>query len=290
MNNLSSVISSLCSAASEINVKLRNYHIDEKTHRRNASGDFVSSMDEFAEHAILKTFKDRMSCLAIASEDRDEPETINVNSRFLLAIDPLDGSKGVNSNVPTGTIFSIYQNDEKGFLQPASGQLAAGFFLYGPSTLLIYTEKNSPTKVFVEKRRGNYVSCDFAPAKAGNIVSVNSCNRRLWPTTTRQWYDDATNEGRASLRYSGSLVADAYRVLVEGGIFAYPSDDTNPRGKLRSLFEVYPMAMIFENSGNTAIDEFGNKITNMNPSEIHEKSTLIMGCTSNVETFKKYIK
>ncbi len=264
---------------------------------RNAGGDMQKALDVVADRAFLEAA--RASPVAFyGSEEQDEPVTLGVGP-LALAIDPLDGSSNIETNVSVGTIFSLLPvtdahraDPPSAFRQPGTSQLAAGFFIYGPQLLLVLTLGRG-TRAFIRAPG----SSDFAafgpdlaiPAEAKEYA-VNAANRRHWDPAFRAYVDDldAGTEGPRGrdfgMRYVGSMVADAWRIFRRGGVFAYPGDERPGygSGRLRQLYETNPVAFCVEQAGGAASDG-RRRMMEIVPDGLHARTPFAFGSAREIE-------
>ncbi|MFZ2103144.1 MAG: class 1 fructose-bisphosphatase [Oricola sp.] len=265
----------------------------------NAGGDTQKELDVHADNLFLEGAR-KAGIAYYASEELANAVTINPGSPISVAIDPLDGSSNIDTNVSIGTIFSIMPTKEgaaETFAQTGADQLAAGFFIYGPQMALVLTKRNG-TRIFVfSSRLGTFVEAYPAvsiPPSASEFA-INASNYRHWDETTRLYVDDclAGTEGPRekdfNMRWIASLVADTYRILIRGGVFLYPRDGRKgyARGRLRLVYEANPIALLIEEAGGAAIDGV-NRILDLVPTDIHQRTPLIFGSRKEVEKIGRY--
>jgi len=275
------------------------------TGERNTSGDEVKKLDVFADQAIIAAMRETGRVCGMASEEEEEiiaPSTLGESSRYVLLFDPLDGSSNIDVNVSIGTIFSIYRRKSKkgpatvqDFLQPGSEQVAAGYFVYGSSTMLVYAASNGVFGFTHDISRGEFLLSHpkMKIPTRGKIYSCNEGNSAKWDPATRRYVsslkDKEAGPGRPySARYVGSFVSDFHRNLLKGGIFLYPAEQPDPRkaakAKLRLMYEGNPMAFVVEHAGGAATD--GSKsILSIEPSGIHDRTGLVIGSRDDVEEY-----
>jgi len=269
----------------------------------NATGDAVQALDEFAHKVIVHRMQRAGVLCALASEE--QADIIQIPSRFpkgeyILFVDPLDGSSNIDANVSIGTIFSIYRTPAKDLerdmdpadvLQKGAEQVAAGYFIYGSSTVMVYTTGRGVHGFTLDPSVGEFLLSfsDIQMPKQGKIYSVNEAYWHYWDSVTHRvvsaFKDPNSDLGRLySLRYIGSLVADFHRNLLYGGIFMYPTDyrdPKNPKGKLRLLFEAAPLARIAEEAGGMATDGV-KRILDIEPKQLHQRNPLFIGSETDV--------
>jgi fructose-1,6-bisphosphatase I len=296
------LLSGITLATKMIAAKIRNAGISDMlgaAGQTNVQGEAQQKLDVFANQALLDCLGVRKSVAALISEENDEPVTFGRTpdtAKYVIVFDPLDGSSNIDVNVNVGTIFSIYrrlpgfeENATETFLRPGKHQLAAGYVLYGPSTVLVYTAGRGVFAFTLDPMIGSFVlSHDHIRMPAsGKYYSCNEANAPSFPTQY-QAYLSALRDGlyghEYSSRYIGSLVADFHRTLLKGGIFLYPPTATHPTGKLRLLYEANPLAFIAEQAGGLAID--GNEpILSVHPTRIHQRTPLVVGSRTEVDAF-----
>ncbi|GGD99912.1 fructose-1,6-bisphosphatase class 1 [Aureimonas endophytica] len=270
--------------------------------RQNAGGDMQKELDVVADRAFLAAAK--ASPVAFyGSEEQDEAVAFG-DGPLALAIDPLDGSSNIETNVSIGTIFSLlpveasHRTDPATvFRQPGTRQLAAGFFIYGPQLLLVVT-LGQGTKVFLHAPGAEgFVEFGKAPAipEDAKEYAVNASNRRHWAPGVRAYVEDldAGRDGPRGrdfgMRYVGSMVADAYRIFRRGGVFFYPGDTRKgyERGRLRQLYETNPMAFCIEQAGGAATDG-ARRMLEIVPDGLHARTPFVFGSKAEVEAAKGY--
>lgn len=275
----------------------------------NVQGEEVQKLDDYANEQFIDALSRDSYVSVIASEENEDVIHTNGDSphrpgKYAVALDPLDGSSNIDVNVSIGTIWSIHrrisegpQGDHADLLQPGSQQLAAGYVIYGSSTMLVYTVGRGVHGFTLDPSVGEFLLShhDIKMPRRGAIYSVNEGNFPFWCRSTQDWVKslkspDNPSGKPCSLRYIGSLVADFHRTLFKGGIFAYPldhRDPDNPRGKLRLLYEAAPMAMIAENAGGQASDG-RTRILDLQPTELHQRVPLFIGSAEDVEFANRF--
>ena len=261
--------------------------------RQNIQGEEVQKLDELANEAIISTMENGGHLSGMASEECEGVIEISdgyPKGGYLLLFDPLDGSSNIDVNISVGTIFSIIRKsprDEKtrveDFLRPGAEQVAAGYVVYGPSTMLVYTTGQGVHGFTLDPGVGEFLLSheNIRVPERGDIYSVNEGNSRRWPDAAKNYVEKLKENGRCA-RYVGSLVADFHRNLLKGGIFLYPADKKNPKGKLRLLYEANPLSFVVEQAGGASTD--GQKrILDITPVELHQRTPLIIGSKTDVE-------
>ncbi|MCW5206927.1 fructose-1,6-bisphosphatase, partial [Desulfobulbus sp. F5] len=219
-----------------------------------------------------------------------------------VAFDPLDGSSNIDVNVSIGTIFSIHRRKSEGkqgeigdLLQTGREQVAAGYIIYGSSTMLVYTVGEGVQGFTLDPSVGEFFLShpDIKIPAQAKYYSINEAYSRYWHDNTRAYIEhlkdlDERGERSYSLRYIGSLVSDFHRNLIKGGVFVYPRDRKSGRGKLRLLYEAAPLALLVEQAGGRAIDDEGRNILDIQPTELHQRVPLIIGSKEEVDLAERY--
>ena len=265
----------------------------------NVQGEQQMKLDLYANEKLKAALKARGEVAGIASEEEDDIVQFDGmnNAKYVVLMDPLDGSSNIDVNVAVGTIFSIYRRispvgtpvTEEDFLQPGNKQVAAGYVIYGSSTMLVYTTGAGVHGFTYDPSLGVFcLSHENACfPREGNIYSINEGNYIKFPQGVKKYIkfcqeqDDLTNRPYTS-RYIGSLVADFHRNLLKGGIYLYPSTASHPKGKLRLLYECNPMAFLAEQAKGKATDGY-QRILDIIPTELHQRAPLFIGSKSMVE-------
>ncbi len=278
------------------------------TGTENIHGEEVKKLDEYANEKLFQAMAHGGHLCLMASEERDEVMHIPdefPKGKYVLLFDPLDGSSNIDANVSIGTIFSIHLRKSDGengtledCLQKGTEQVAAGYVIYGSSTMLVYTTGQGVNGYTLDPSVGEFILSHediITPAK-GKIYSANEGNANFWDEGTKRYInhlkeaDSATGRPYSS-RYIGSLVADFHRNLLYGGIFLYPidyKDPNKPKGKLRLLYEASPLAFIVEQAGGMATTGKEN-IMDIVPTELHQRVPLIIGSKEDILTYLKFV-
>lgn len=280
-----------------------------KTGMSNIQGEDVMRLDEFANQKFIRVLGSSGEVCGIASEENHDLITFDTSfakeGKYVVCIDPLDGSSNIDVNVSIGTIFSIYrrvskpgeQAREEDILQPGNRQVAAGYVIYGSSTMLVYTTGLGVTGFTFDPSIGEFCLSHYlmeTPEK-GSIYSINEGNYRQFSKGIRMYLDRCKGEledgsDALSSRYIGSLVADFHRNLLKGGIYMYPSTLRQPGGKLRLLYECNPIAWLAEQAGGKATDGQGNRILDIIPTAIHQRTPFFTGSTQMVDEVEDLIR
>jgi fructose-1,6-bisphosphatase I len=269
----------------------------------NQTGDEVKKLDTFANNKILEYMENSGECCGIASEELEDfvklPSKAGKEAKYVLVVDPLDGSSNIDVNVSVGTIFGIYRRvsdpsgecELKDFLQPGNKLVAAGYILYGTSTILVYTTGNGANGFTLDPSLGEFCLShkDLRISEDGSFYSLNQGYYLQFDLEMRRYIDHCSDSKR-SLRYIGSMVSDVHRNIIYGGIFMYPLTRKNPQGKLRILYECNPMAMIVEQCGGKAINSDMQRILDIPLKSLHQKSPIIIGSKHLVEEFEEFVK
>lgn len=266
----------------------------------NIQGEGQQKLDVFANTQFISALTSGGECCIVATEEEDEfvpiDSPVSKNAKYIVCIDPLDGSSNIDCNVAVGTIFSIYRRKSingvatlKDVLQKGTEQVAAGYVIYGSSTMLVYTTGKGVNGFTLDPSIGEF--CLSHPnmkiPATGNIYSINEGNYVHFPTGVKKYIkyaqveDKETNRPYTS-RYIGSMVGDIHRNLIKGGIYIYPTTSSSPNGKLRLLYECNPMAFIIEQAGGIASDGF-NRILDIEPSELHQRTAIFIGSPEMVK-------
>jgi fructose-1,6-bisphosphatase I len=272
----------------------------------NVQGEEQKKLDLFANEQFIAALSDGGQCCAIGSEENEEIILLNdahsKHAKYVVAIDPLDGSSNIESNAPIGTIFSIYlRRTVRGvatiedFMQPGRNLVASGYVLYGSSTVLVYTTGYGVNGFTLDPSVGSFILShpDMKYPQGGSIYSINEANYIYFSEGVKRYIkycqeDDKTTNRPYSSRYIGSMVADFHRNLILGGIFIYPGTKKNKNGKLRLLYECNPVAFLAEQAGGRASDGF-TRILDIQPKELHERSPFFAGPKSMVEKAEEFM-
>lgn len=271
----------------------------------NVQGEEVKKLDEFANDQFMGVLQHGISCAGIASEELDDmvvfDDDISRNSKYICMFDPLDGSSNIDVNVSIGTIFSIYRRvTDKGtnvtikdFLQAGNRQVAAGYIIYGSSTILVYATKRGVNGFTLDQSIGEFCLShpDIKCPPDGRIYSVNHGNFFGYSPEVKKYIDECQhkskfNGGPYTQRYIGSMVSDVHRNLIKGGIFMYPGTIDKPNGKLRLLYECNPFAYIVERAGGKATDGV-TRILEKVPDQLHARSPFFIGSANMMADLEK---
>lgn len=279
------------------------------TGNENVHGEQVKKLDEYAHDILVKAMEVSGHLCAIASEESEDFIPVKEKfmgerplSKYIIHFDPLDGSSNIDANISIGTIFSIYKRVSKSgpgtledCLQQGIYQVAAGYVIYGSSTIMVYTTGRGVHGFTLDPTVGEFLLFyeNIQIPKRSRTYSINEGNYTKWNDGLRRYIDDLKSDNKAagrpySARYVGSLVADFHRNLLYGGLFMYPGDNKNPNGKLRLLYEANPLAMIVEQAGGRA-SSGSERILDIVPLDLHQKTPLFIGSEEDVLEAEKYL-
>jgi fructose-1,6-bisphosphatase I len=261
----------------------------------NVQGEEQMKLDVYSDQMLINVLRNSSECAGIASEENDDfvafEDEYSMNSKYVVMFDPLDGSSNIDVNASIGTIFCIYKRVspvgtpcvEADFLQPGSAMKAAGYVIYGSSTMLVYATKLGVNGFTLEPSIGEFCLShpDMKVKENGKIYSINQGNTNKLNDKLKSYLNFCMDE-EFSHRYIGSMVADLHRTLIKGGIFMYPADLKNKNGKLRLIYECNPMTYIVEKAGG--LGTTGNEnILDIKPQELHQRVPIFIGSKSMVE-------
>ena len=308
---LSSLLRDIGLAAKRVNVEVNKAGLVDilgDAGAVNVQGEDVKKLDIYANNQFMGVLKHGISCAGIGSEELDEvvvfDDEVSNNSKYVVLFDPLDGSGNIDVNVSIGTIFGVYRRvSEVGkpciaadFLQAGNRQVAAGYIVYGSSTMLVYATKRGVNGFTLDPSIGEF-SLSHPNIKcppSGKIYSVNHGNFFQYEKNVQQYINacqkkDKTNGGPYTQRYIGSMVADVHRNLLKGGIFMYPGTIGKPNGKLRLQYECNPFAFITEIAGGKATNG-KQRILDIVPTQLHQRSPLFIGSINMMNELEEYLK
>lgn len=273
----------------------------------NVQGENVQKLDVFANEQFVAALSVGGECCAIASEENEEiivvENEMSKNAKYVVAIDPLDGSSNIDVNVSVGTIFSIYRRTSlsgpgtnEDFFQHGTEQVAAGYVIYGSSCMLVYTTGRGVNGFTLDPSIGEFCLShpNMQTPRAAKTYSINEGNYVHFPDGVKKYIKYCQEEDKAtdrpySSRYIGSGVADIHRNLITGGIYIYPTTSKSPKGKLRLLYECNPLAFIVEQAGGKATDGF-KRIMELDIKELHQRTPLFLGSADMVDMAVEYMK
>jgi fructose-1,6-bisphosphatase I len=303
------ILSAISLAAKVIAAKVRRARIEDvlgEDGTANTHGETQQKLDVIANNILTRCLGSRPSLAVVASEEDEEPTILKRGvdgGKYCVVFDPLDGSSNLDVCVSVGTIFSILKNDPaipgavETLCQRGSCQVAAGYILYGSSTVFVLTTGRGVDMFVLDPSIGSFVLVAGGvriPA-AGKTYSVNEAYRSTFPPGIQRYLDWAHGEGYSS-RYIGSMVADVHRTLLKGGVFLYPATRENPNGKLRLMYEGNPMAMIVEQAGGVAVapsaveGDLAPRILDIQPVGIHQRTSVLLGSPREVEHVLRHLR
>jgi fructose-1,6-bisphosphatase I/sedoheptulose-1,7-bisphosphatase/fructose-1,6-bisphosphatase I len=272
---------------------------------QNIQGETQKKLDVLSDSAFINTFKLGGLVAGLASEENDEPISVTGDKRgpFLAIFDPLDGSSNIDVNVSVGSIFSILEAPKSGeptlkdYLQPGTKQLAAGYAIYGPSTMLVITVGKGTHGFTLDREVGNFVLThpDIQIPLDTSEFAINTSNERFWEPPVLRYVKECMAgktdvRGRDfNMRWIASMVADVHRILMRGGVFMYPKDTKDPSkpGRLRLMYEANPMSFVIEQAGGLGSTGRG-RIMDVIPENVHQRVPVIVGSRNEVERIEKY--
>lgn len=298
---LSQLLRDIALAAKVVNREIRKAGLVDiygKLDQSNTGGDQQQKLDVLANTRFVRALSKGGEAAGIISEETDTFIDFQNKGKYVVAIDPLDGSSNIDVNVSIGTIFSIYKRitpistplTATDFLQAGRKQVVGGYIVYGPSTMLVFTTGDGVNAFTYEHSLGEFVLSQ-QNIKAGNNGNIYSINDGLFDTITNEAVKKYLLECRTkkfTARYIGSLVADFHRNMLKGGIFLYPGTTDYPNGKLRLMFEANPLAFIIEQAGGIATDG-KTPILDLEPTEIHQRAQLYIGSSHMVSRLQELI-
>ncbi len=265
---------------------------------QNVQGEDQQKLDVLANIRFTRALSKGGEACAVISEEDDEIVDLNNNGRYVIAIDPLDGSSNIDVNVSIGTIFSVFRRvtpvgspiQEIDVLQRGTEQVAAGYLLYGSSTMLVYTTGHGVNGFTYEPSLGEYFLShpDMSIPEDGKIYSINEGSYNSFPEPVKE-YIESCKKASNSARYIGSLVADFHRNILKGGIYIYPPTAKDPNGKLRLMYECNALAFIIEQAGGLA-STGSERILDIEPKELHQRVPFFVGSKNMVEKAMSYFK
>jgi fructose-1,6-bisphosphatase I len=269
----------------------------------NTHGEAQQKLDVYANEKLIDCLRNSGECAGVGSEENEDfisfDENGSNNGKYVVLMDPLDGSSNIDVNVSVGTIFAIYRRiSEVGspltledFLQTGTKQVAAGYVLYGTSTILVYTTGRGVNGFTLDPSIGEFCLShrDIRIPNRGLYYSVNQGYYLKFDLEMRRYIDECSDQN-LRLRYIGSMVSDIHRILFQGGIFLYPNTRKFPEGKLRLIYECNPMAFIVEQAGGKAINAKLSRILEIEPKQLHQRSSIVIGSPEMVEEMKDFVE
>ncbi|MFM2327194.1 MAG: hypothetical protein RIR31_1396 [Bacteroidota bacterium] len=308
---LSNLLRDIGLAAKRVNVEVNKAGLVDilgDAGSMNVQGEEVKKLDVFANNQFMGVLRHGISCAGIGSEEMDDvvifDDEISNNSKYVCLFDPLDGSSNIDVNVSIGTIFSVYRRvselgkpaTEADFLQPGVKQIAAGYIIYGSSTMMVYATRRGVNGFTLDQSIGEFTLShpDIKCPETGKFYSVNHGNFFQYEEQVKKYINDCqkknkSNGGPYSQRYIGSMVADIHRNLIKGGIFMYPAILDKPKGKLRVMYECNPCAFIIEVAGGKATNG-KQRMLEVLPTGLHQRTPFFAGSKLMMEELEEYLK
>ncbi len=270
----------------------------------NASGEIAKALDNKASLNFQKALSSTGLCCVLISEEMGGPHIVpgNEDGEYVVAFDPLDGSANIDVNVTVGSIFAVWRRETKSgkpsdedILRRGRDLVAAGYIMYGPSTVLVYASEGTIDAFTLDPAIGVWFLSqpDIRIPGRGKTFSVNDARRHLWKPYVREFLDwlhseEYSGTGKlASARHVGSLIADVHRTMVRGGVHMYPAGDDLPHGKIRLMYEAAPLAWMLERAGGKAVTGTGENILDKIPQNVHQRSPIILGSHYEVDKFEE---
>ncbi|MDP9033639.1 MAG: class 1 fructose-bisphosphatase [Myxococcota bacterium] len=271
------------------------------TGETNVQGERVQKLDAVANEVFCTVLERSGRCAMAVSEELEQPRVFSETGKYIVAFDPLDGSSNIDVNISIGSIFCVLRAQHvdgrliEGALQPGKRAVAAGYAVYGSATTLVLSTGQGVHGFTLDPNVGEFflshprIRCP----ERGKTYSINEGNFALWDPRVQEWShwlkkEDAAEGLPYGHRYVGSLVADAHRTLLKGGVFAYPRDKKSPQGKLRLLYEAIPMAFLFEQGGGAATNGV-DRILDIVPNGLHQRTPLAFGSKHDVDVFRRFL-
>jgi fructose-1,6-bisphosphatase I len=291
------ILSALSISAKMISAQVRRARLEDvlgSAGGENVQGETQQKLDVIANEILLRNLAGRQGVAVVASEENEQPvilrEQNDGETRYCVMFDPLDGSSNLDIAGGVGTIFSILRKDrrsskiEDSLLQPGTQQVAAGYILYGSSTVMMLTIGNGVDMFVLDPSIGAFIRVaeNLKIPVTQRCYSLNEGNRLTLPEGYQRYLHWA-QENNYSSRYVGAMVADVHRILIQGGVFLYPPTKKAPKGKLRLMYEANPMAMLVEQAGGKALAGPEQRILEVRPTEVHQRTTVVLGSSGEVD-------
>lgn len=304
---LSGLLRDIGLAAKRVNVEVNKAGIADilgEAGKTNVQGEAVKKLDEFANDQFINSLKTSIYCAGVASEENEDfiafTDEHSMNSKYVVLFDPLDGSSNIDVNVSIGTIFSVYRRltpngspcNLEDFLQPGIQQIAAGYIIYGSSTMLVYTTRRSVQGFTLDPSIGEFCLShpNIQVPKSSDIFSVNMGYYHLFDENVRNAIDlymakDAKDKIYRH-RFVGCMVAEIHRTLIQGGIFMYPAFGKYQNGRLRLCYECNPMSFLIEKAGGASIMDKNTRLLEIKPNQLHQRIPIFIGSKHMVDDVK----
>ncbi len=269
---------------------------------KNSTGDDQKKLDVIGDEIFINAMKASGHVKILVSEEQEDLIVFEGNGKYAVVCDPIDGSSNLDAGVSVGTIFGVYKLDDSSagtisdVLKPGTEMVAAGYTMYGASSNLVLTTGNGVNGFTLDTNLGEFILTNpkLKIPEYKSIYSVNEGNTQYWSKSTQDFikglkFPSDPEAKPYSARYIGSMVADIHRTLLYGGLFAYPADAKSKKGKLRILYECFPMAFLMEQAGGGAVDDEGKRILDLTPEAIHDRSGIWLGSKGEIDNFLKSI-
>ena len=294
---LSWLLSSISMSAKMIAAQVRRARLEDvlgSAGAENVQGETQQKLDVIANDILMRNLGGREGVAVVASEENEQPVILrdqnDGETRYCVMFDPLDGSSNLDIAGGVGTIFSILRRErrspriEDSLLQPGTRQVAAGYVLYGSSTVMVLTVGNGVDMFVLDPSIGSFIRVaeKMRIPPRNKVYSLNEGNRLSLPDGYQRYLNWAQEQGYSS-RYIGAMVADVHRIMIQGGVFMYPPTKKAPKGKLRLMYEANPMAMLVEQAGGKALAAPGERIMDVVPKEIHQRTCVVIGSSEEVD-------
>ncbi|WP_343703657.1 class 1 fructose-bisphosphatase [Chitinophaga sp.] len=307
---LSGLLRDIGLAAKRVNVEVNKAGIADilgEAGKTNVQGEAVKKLDEFANDQLINSLRTSIYCCGVASEENEDficfEDELSKNSKYVVLMDPLDGSGNIDVNVSIGTIFSVYRrlspNGElctrEDFLQPGNMQIAAGYIIYGSSTMLVYATRRSVQGFTLDPSIGEFCLShpNMRVPEDSDIFSVNMGYYYLYEKKIQQAIDLFMAQNAADKvyrhRFVGCMVSEIHRTLVQGGVFMYPAFGKYTNGRLRLCYECNPMSFLMEKAGGAAIADGKRRLLDIKPDELHQRIPIFIGSRKMVEAIQVVI-
>ncbi len=294
------ILSAISLATKTIGNKVRRARIEDvlgELSAENTHGERQQKLDVISNEIIKSCLGSRANIGVLVSEEEEEPTILRTRDdggRYAVFFDPLDGSSNIDVSVGVGTIFGVVRLPDGGaggidaVLSPDARIVAAGYVLYGSSTVFMLTTGDGVDMFVLDHSIGSYVLAKrgICIPDARKIYSINEAYSDRFPGGVQDYLTWAHGSGYSS-RYIGSMVADVHRTFLKGGIFIYPATSDRPEGKLRLLYEALPMAMLVEQAGGSAVTQDGQRILDLHPTALHQRTSVVLGSTQEVDQFQR---
>lgn len=302
--DLSKLLLSIAEGTKALSHAVRNLgilNLSGSTGETNIQGETVQKLDDFSNNIMMDLCRASNVCAGYLSEENESEVTLDENGTFIVSVDPLDGSANIDIAAPVGTIFSVVRRKSPAgtvtaadFLQKGENVVAAGYAIYGSSTILVFSTGNGLHMFSLNSDDNHYYKThtNVNIPTNGKIYSLNQGNLSKFESVSQRFIEwciehDKTTSRPYSLRYIGAMVADMHRTFIKGGIFLYPAAKGETKGKLRLLYECIPMAYITEQAGGRAINGT-QRILELQPTELHERCAIIIGCRDMVGKYEEF--